>query len=39
MMSRLKSDAAKPSVTVSADQPHELRLRPFEVAVWDCEAQ
>lgn len=34
-----KSDAAKPPVTVSTAQPHEFRLQPFEVAVWDCEAQ
>jgi len=31
-----KADAAKPVVTVTAGQPHEFQLGPFEVAVWDA---
>jgi hypothetical protein len=31
-----QADAARPTVTVAAGRPHEFRLQPFEVAVWDC---
>jgi hypothetical protein len=31
-----KSDAAKPAMTVTVGQPHEIQLGPFEVAVWDA---
>jgi hypothetical protein len=31
-----KEDAAKPAITVTAGQPRQFKLQPFEVLVWDA---
>ncbi len=31
-----KSDTAKPTITVTAGQPHEFQLQPLEIAVWNA---
>jgi hypothetical protein len=33
-----KEDAAKAEITVKAGVPHQFKLQPFEVRVWDATA-